>query len=156
MIRYALACEAGHAFESWFRDSDAFDAQAARGLVACPVCGSAKVGKSVMAPAVARTDKLAPVRSPAPEAPAQAASAQMALLDERQTKLREMARALHAEIAAKTEDVGARFPQEARAMHEGEAPHRPIRGEASLSEARALIEDGVPILPVPSLPEDRH
>lgn len=153
MIRYALACEAGHNFESWFRESASFDAQAAAGLVECPVCGSAKVGKRIMAPSVARTDResVVPAAASAP-GPAPA----MALLDEKQSRLRAMARALRAEIEEKTEDVGRRFPDEARAMHEGDQPQRSIRGEATAEEARALLEDGVPILPIPGLPEDRH
>jgi hypothetical protein len=135
MIRYALACEAGHAFESWFADSDTFESQRARGLVECPFCGSSSVDKQVMTPAVARTDDGA---------------------DARASEQRARMRALRAEIAAKTEDVGRRFPQEARRIHHGDAPERAIRGEASLEEARDLLEEGVPVLPLPALPDERN
>jgi hypothetical protein len=137
MIRYALACEAAHAFESWFADSDAFESQRARGLVECPVCGSQRIDKQVMTPAVARTDD-------GPGADARAA------------EQRARMRALRAEIAEKTEDVGRRFPQEARRIHQGDAPERAIRGEASLEEARDLLEEGVPVLPLPTLPDERN
>ena len=134
MIRYALACDAGHDFESWFGDSGAFESQRARGLVECPFCGSKRVEKQVMNPAVARTD----------DAPDHAA------------RMRARIRAMRAEIAEKTEDVGRRFPQEARRIHHGDAPERAIRGEASLEEARELLEEGVPVLPVPAPPDERN
>lgn len=137
MIRYALACAAGHEFESWFGDSDAFEAQRERGLVECPHCGSLDVSKQVMTPALARAES-APASDKASRAFA----------------MRERMRALRAEVAAKTEDVGARFPEEARRIHKGEAPERAIRGEASWQEARRLLEDGVPVLPLPTLPDD--
>ena len=137
MIRYALACEAGHDFESWFGDSDAFESQRARGLVECPFCGSKTIEKQVMTPAVARTDEGAGS-------------------DARAAAMRARIRAMRAEIAEKTEDVGRRFPQEARRIHHGDAPERAIRGEASLEEARELLEEGVPVLPVPGLPDDGH
>lgn len=168
MIKYALLCEAGHEFESWFPGADSFDEQARRGFVACPVCGGTRVSKQIMAPAVARRDRDARARGaqdrgapPAPQAPAQEAPARetpaaLAVLDEKQRALREMMRALRAEIVSKTEDLGRRFPEEARRMHEGAAPQRSIRGEATPEEARALIEDGVEILPLPPLPDDRN
>lgn len=134
MIRYALACDAGHDFESWFGDSEAFESQRARGLVECPFCGSKRVEKQVMNPAVARTD----------DGPDHAA------------RMRARIRAMRAEIAEKTEDVGRRFPQEARRIHHGDAPERAIRGEASLEEARELLEEGVPVLPVPAPPDERN
>jgi hypothetical protein len=137
MIRYALVCAAGHDFESWFGHSDAFEAQRARGLVECPFCGSKEVEKQVMTPSVARTDD-------APDHDVRAAG------------LRARVRALRAEIASNTEDVGRRFPEEARRMHQGDAPERAIRGEASHEEARELIEEGVPVLPIPALPDERN
>ena len=140
MIKYALACENEHGFESWFPDSDSYDKQALRGLIACPECNSTRVAKAIMAPAIA-------AGRPAPTAP-------VALLDERQQRLREIARHLRQEIITNTDDVGAKFPQEARAIHEGEAPPRSIRGQATLEEARALIEDGVGVLPLPTLPDE--
>lgn len=152
MIRYALVCDEGHEFESWFRDADAYEAQAARGLVSCARCGSTRVAKAIMAPAVARRDNAAPARQAAtPTAPEP-----VALIDETQRELRGAIRALRARIEANTEDLGPRFPEEARRIHEGEAPQRSIRGEASLDDARALIEDGIEILPIPALPDERN
>lgn len=159
MIRYALICETGHEFESWFASAASFDAQAERGLVTCAACGSARVSKAIMAPAVARRDRLAPVKAapePAQAEPVAEASAPVALLDEKQRALREMMRALRAEIVSNTEDLGRAFPDEARRIHEGEAPQRSIRGEATAEEARALIEEGVQILPMPTLPDKRN
>jgi hypothetical protein len=140
MIKYALACEKRHSFESWFPDSASYDVQARRGLIACPVCNSTRISKAIMAPSIAtgRKAEVAPV----------------ALLDERQQRLREIARHLRQEIIANTDDVGAKFPEEARAIHEGDAPARSIRGQATLDEARALIEDGVGVLPLPFLPDE--
>jgi len=140
MIKYALACDKGHSFESWFPDSGSYDVQAKRGLIACPECNSSRVSKAIMAPAIATGQK--------------AAAGPVALLDERQQRLREMARHLRKEIIANTDDVGAKFPEEARAIHDGEAPARSIRGQATLEEARALIEDGVGVLPLPFLPDE--
>ena len=152
MIRYALICENAHPFESWFRDSASFDTQARRGLVECPQCGSALVTKAVMAPAV----RTARRKSADAETPAPAEAEPVALIDGRQKKLREMMRALHKEIVATADNVGAAFPEEARAQHEGEAPRRSIYGQASAEDVRALIEDGIDIAPMPSLPDERN
>ncbi|HDR27222.1 DUF1178 family protein [Rhodovulum sp.] len=135
MIRYLLDCAKGHRFESWFQSADAFDKLHAAGLVACAVCGSSDVTKSLMAPAVA-PDRAPPARPLSqPASPAEQALAE-----------------LRRRIEAESEDVGLRFVKEARDMHEGLAPRRAIRGEARLDEARALIEEGVPIAPLPFIP----
>jgi hypothetical protein len=145
MIKYALACDKGHDFESWFSDGPAYDKQSRRGLIACPDCGSTRVSKALMAPAVVSRSKR----------PAREASAQpVALIDERQRALRQAVRALRQEIEASTDDVGAQFPDVARAMHAGEAPERAIRGQAKREEVEALIEEGVDVMPVPYAPED--
>jgi hypothetical protein len=146
MIKYALSCDKAHSFESWFPNSESYDVQARRGLIACPECGSARVSKAIMAPAIGGGEK----RRKREEAPA----APVALLDERQQRLREIARQLRQEIIANSDDVGAKFPEEARAIHDGDAPARSIRGQATAEEARALIEDGVGVLPLPFLPEE--
>jgi hypothetical protein len=146
MIKYALSCDKAHSFESWFPNSESYDVQARRGLIACPECGSARVSKAIMAPAIVGGEK----RRKREEAPA----APVALLDERQQRLREIARQLRQEIIANSDDVGAKFPEEARAIHDGDAPARSIRGQATAEEARALIEDGVGVLPMPFLPEE--
>jgi hypothetical protein len=148
MIRFSLVCDQGHDFESWFASGASYDSQARRGQVACPVCHSQKVTKALMAPSIAgiRNNDLPP--SP-PQAPVP-----VALLDERQQKLRSMARQLRAEIEKNTVDVGGEFPGIARAIHEGEEPHRSIRGKASSAEVRSLIEDGIGVLPLPLLPDE--
>lgn len=159
MIKYALICDADHEFESWFPDSASYDKQVKRGLVACPFCQTTKVSKAIMAPNVARKDKdrLAVANDDeAAPAPAAAPAQNIALLDEQQQQLRGMIRELHEKIVANTDDVGENFPEEARKMHEGETPARSIRGKASFEEARELLEDGIPVLPIPDLPEERH
>jgi hypothetical protein len=151
MIRYSLVCEAGHGFESWFPSSDSYDEQAARGLVTCPVCDSAKVSKALMVPRVARTDR---ERSSVP-VPAQPDQPQT-LIAEPERQIRAMLRALREHVVAHSEHVGARFPEEARKIHYGEAEGRSIYGEASPAEARALIEEGIEVAAIPILPDDRN
>lgn len=155
MIKYSLVCENAHEFESWFADSDGFETQARRGLVTCPECHTAKVQKAIMSPSVARRD--GPTRSAPQDSTVVVDSNEpqpIALLDERQLALKAMLRHVHGEIVRRTEDVGRQFPEEARRMHEGDLPHRSIRGEASLQEAKELLEDGIEIMPVPRLPDD--
>ena len=135
MIRYSLTCAEGHDFESWFASAAAFDDLTARGLVSCGICGGSKVSKALMAPAVSQT--AAPVQGlRQPPSPAEEALA-----------------ALRREIEAKSEYVGTDFASEARRMHEGDTPERAIHGEARPEEARKLIEDGVPVAPLPFLPK---
>jgi hypothetical protein len=148
MIRYALVCDVAHEFDSWFASADAYDQQIKRGLVACPVCDTTRVAKAIMSPNVARRDREA--------APEPAAPQQVALLDPQAQALRDLIREVRAKILESTTDVGAAFPEEARKIHDGEAEARPIRGEASWEEARALVEDGVEIMPIPQLPEERN
>jgi hypothetical protein len=150
MIKYALICDKNHSFESWFPDSQSFDRLARRGLVACPECDSTRVAKALMAPAVVGGKKAARAAGQ----PAEAASANVALIDERHQRLRELAKELRQEIMTKTDDVGRRFPEEARAMHVGETPVRSIRGQATIEEARALLEEGVGVLPIPQIPDE--
>jgi hypothetical protein len=149
MIRYSLVCEAGHGFESWFPSSDSFDTQVARGLVACPVCDSTAVGKALMVPSIARTDR-APVTPPAQ------AEAPVALIAEPERQVRAMLKALREHVVSHSEHVGARFPEEARKIHYGEAEGRSIYGEASPAEARALIDEGIEVAAIPILPDDRN
>ena len=150
MIRYDLICDNGHPFESWFAGSDAYDTQARRGFVTCPHCDCAKVSKQIMAPRLKRTDK----RSSAEMA--EAPTAPVALLDGKAAAMREMAKAFRAHVEANSQDVGKAFPEEARKIHYGESRKRSIRGEATLEDARELIEEGVTVLPMPVLPEDRN
>jgi hypothetical protein len=148
MIKYALACEQAHEFESWFPSSEAFETQRKRGFVTCPFCNSAKVEKQIMAPSVARTDKA--LTAPAPEAQP------MAVLSERERELRAALRALREHVMKNAENVGKDFVEEARKMHYGETEERSIFGEADLAEARALLEEGIDVLPLPIVPDDRN
>ncbi|HHL22393.1 MAG TPA: DUF1178 family protein [Aliiroseovarius sp.] len=138
MIRYALKCSQGHAFESWFQSAGAFDDLMEKGLVTCPECGAGKVAKAVMAPRVS-----ARAHGEAPDGSA------MSVPDD--TVARALAE-MRARIEAESDYVGPRFAEEARAMHLGDAPERAIHGEAKPKEAMALIEEGVPVLPLPFLP----
>lgn len=151
MIRYSLRCEAGHEFESWFQDSAAFDKQVKRKLVACPVCDSVKVEKAIMAPRIARKrgEKRAPQQPNESTAPTP-----MVLSPE--NELRAKLRELRDFVKSNAEDVGQRFPTEARKMHYGEIKHRPIYGEATPDDAKSLVEEGVDVMPLPVLPEDRN
>ncbi|CAN1529113.1 Protein of unknown function DUF1178 [Rhabdaerophilaceae bacterium] len=143
MIRYALACESGHAFESWFRSSDDFDQQAKRGLVGCPHCKSVKVSKQIMAPAV---------RLPAePEV-----ATPVALSDPRDVEMRQFLRAYRQFVEQNAENVGLAFAEEARKIHYGETEERAIYGAATPSDVQALYEEGVEVAPLPLLPDDRH
>jgi hypothetical protein len=156
MIHYTLRCERGHAFESWFQSSSAYEAQEKRKLVNCPVCGSAKVERAIMAPQIV-SKKARNSAEPAPAAPVDAAApASTPLLMAQERELRAKLRELREHIVKNADNVGERFPNEARKMHYGDIEHRPISGEASPDEARALIEEGVEVSPLPVLPDDRN
>lgn len=129
MIRYTLHCDKGHQFDSWFKSSEAYDALRRAGQLGCAECGSTRVEKTLMAPAVAK-------------------AGDASLRDAPPSGLEK----LRAEIEAKSDYVGLSFASEARAMHEGSIPERPIHGEARAEDARKLIEDGVPVAPLPFMP----
>lgn len=133
MIRYALRCDRGHDFEGWFRSSEAFETTLAARHVTCTQCGSADVRKSLMAPAVGTARQAADATTP-PETALQA---------------------LRRQIEASSDYVGLKFADEARAMHEGRTPTRAIHGEARIEDARKLIEDGVPVAPLPFIPRQK-
>ncbi|MGZ3174030.1 MAG: DUF1178 family protein [Croceibacterium sp.] len=156
MIRYTLRCDHGHAFESWFQSSTAYEAQEKRKLVSCPVCGSAKVERAIMAPQIVNKK----ARDSAVLAPAAAtevaAPASTPLLMAQERELRAKLKELRDHIVKTADNVGERFPNEARKMHYGDIEHRPIYGEASPDEARSLIEEGVEVTPLPVLPDDRN
>lgn len=135
MIRYSLKCDHDHAFESWFASAEAFDRLLSSGMVACTVCGSAKVEKTLMAPAVrnARDDTPKPLTAPQSEV---------------ETALAQMRRA----VEENSDYVGVNFVSEARAMHEGTAPERSIWGEAKLEDAKALADEGIAVTPLPFMP----
>ena len=132
MIRYALRCERDHTFESWFQNSSAYETQVKRKLVSCPLCGSDSIEKAVMAPRIA--SKKGRKSTQALEAPA--ATKPLAMVPERE--LRAKLKELRDHIVKNADNVGERFPNEARKMHYGEIDHRPIYGEASREEAHAL------------------
>lgn len=149
MIRYSLGCDNGHGFESWFPSSGAYDSQRRRGLVSCPVCGSAEIDKQLMAPQVTRTDRRPEGRKPP-------AKQEVALMSPDEHDLRRKLAGLRADLVKNSDYVGDRFPDEARAMHDGEIEHRSIWGEATPEEARALAEDGIEVAPLPPKFEDRN
>ena len=156
MIRYSLRCERGHAFESWFQSSSAYESQEKRRLVNCPVCGSAKVERAIMAPQIV-SKKGKDIAAPAPAAATEVtAPASTPLMMAQERELRAKLKELRDHIVKNADNVGERFPNEARKMHYGDIEHRPIYGEASPDEARSLIEEGVEVTPLPVLPEDRN
>jgi hypothetical protein len=152
MIVYDLSCHDGHRFEGWFGSSAEFENQRARGLLACPACGTSEVSKAPMAPAVPAKDNrrqevLPPETRPMANTPMSPAM---------HKALAALARA-QAEALKNSTWVGDRFAEETRKMHYGEREEAPIHGQASLAEARALIDEGVPIapLPLPVAPPDK-
>lgn len=142
MIRYTLKCSNDHSFDSWFQSANAFDGLAARGLVSCAVCGVMTVAKSLMAPAVRPARNVAEPATAKPTGPLSTPEGQM----------EEALAALRREVEANSEYVGMNFATEARRIHAGNAPERAIYGEAKPDEARKLIEDGVPVAPLPFVP----
>ena len=159
MIRYNLRCERGHAFESWFQSSSAYESQEKRKLVSCPSCGSTKVERAIMAPQIV-SKKGREVAVPEPAASAAPSEMTMTestpLLMSQERELRAKLKELRDHITKNADNVGERFPNEARKMHYGDIEHRPIYGEASPDEARALIDEGVEVSPLPVLPDDRN
>jgi hypothetical protein len=171
MIRYALNCEQGHTFESWFANSAAYDKQAKRGLVSCPVCGSVKVEKAIMAPSLAANlggggtaDPRPPTPpNPTPPPPLQPApmppippKTPVAMMSSAERELRHKLKELRDHITKNAHYVGPRFPEEARKIHYGETEHRSIYGEASPEEAEQLHEEGIEFHPLPILPDDKN
>jgi len=160
MIRYSLICEKKHDFEIWFKNSADYDRQAKRGLVTCPACGSAKVEKALMAPSLGRgagKGSSAPVPDSAPpvEAPAENKTP-VAMMSPQEREFRAKLKELRDHLTKNADNVGAKFPEEARKMHYGESEHRSIYGEASPQEAKELLEEGVELHPLPVLPDDRN
>lgn len=141
MIRFSLHCDQAHEFEGWFRSNDDYDTQRKRGFVECPACGSNKVSKALMAPAVSTSRK----------------QEKMALaMGAEQRRMMSEIKALTDKMKEGAENVGDKFAEEARKIHFGETEQRGIYGEASLDEVKGLAEDGVPFMPIPVLPEDRN
>jgi len=143
MIRYALACEQGHAFETWFQNSAAYDRQAARSLISCPICGSTKVTKALMTPQISGAKKR---DDPAP----------VAMVSPQEREFRKKLKELREHLVKNADYVGQKFPEEARKMHYGEVEHRSIYGEATSEQAKELHEEGIEFHPLPVLPDERN
>jgi len=166
MIRYALACDNGHTFESWFQNSAAYDKQVKRGLIGCPACGSTKVEKALMTPGLSGTRKRgtrAPVPAhdapaPTPETPAAVSEAPspVAMMSPQEREFRKKLKELREHLTKNADYVGPKFPEEARKMHYGEIEHRSIYGEASPQDAKDLHEEGIEFHPLPVLPDERN
>ncbi len=155
MIRYTLRCDKAHEFESWFASSQAYESQARRKLVSCPVCGSAKVEKAIMAPALKRSRKGAKAApEAAPPEQASEAKAPVAILSPQEAEFRNKLKEVRDHLTKNADYVGARFPEEARRMHYGEIEHRSIYGEASPDDAKELAEEGIEFHPLPALPDE--
>ncbi|QKV20208.1 DUF1178 family protein [Oricola thermophila] len=140
MIKFSLICDQGHDFEAWFRNTGDFETQKKRGFLECPSCGSTRISKALMAPNVSTARKREEV------AVATGNGAQREIM----AKLQEMARA----VKKNGEDVGERFPEEARKIHYGESDPRGIYGKATPDEVASLLDEGVEVLPLPDLPEE--
>jgi len=134
MIRYALKCAQGHCFDSWFQSAEAFDTLAAKGHIACAICGEGRVEKALMAPKVSAAP--APLSTPTSDVERKIAS-------------------FRAKVEAEATYVGGRFAQEARAIHASDDPSKPIWGEANATEAKALLEDGITVAPLPFGPKSK-
>ncbi len=144
---FDLQCEHGHVFEGWFASHDDYDTQRARGLVACPMCDSKQIAKRLSAPHLNVSHLHAPESAPLEPAAARDDKAAMAAL---QAHVMRQVR----ELVRSTENVGPRFAEEARRIHEGEADERPIRGTATLEERAALADDGIEVLALPAFLDD--
>ena len=162
MIRYALTCEKGHAFESWFQNSAAFDTQVKRGLVTCPACDSNKIEKTIMAPRISgakkRGDAPTPLPSTDPPAPATTPDvpAPVAMMSPQEREFRKKLKELREHLTKNADYVGQKFPEEARKMHYGETEHRSIYGEASPKDAKELADEGIEFHPLPMLPDEQN
>ena len=160
MIKYTLVCDKKHSFESWFANSEAYDKQAKKKLVTCPICDSAKVEKALMAPRLtAKGNKRKTGRPEAMPAIAPAAvpdTTPVAIASPEEKEFRTKLKELRDHLVKNSDNVGQKFPEEARKMHYGETEHRSIYGEATPEQAKELIEEGVELLPLPVLPEDRN
>ena len=159
MIKYALVCDTGHEFESWFADSAAYDKQRKKKLVLCPVCDSGKVDKAIMAPRIsAKKGKRPTTAAPASvvnEAPA-GPPAPVAMISPQEMEFRSKLKELRDHLVKNAENVGGKFPVEARKMHYGEVKQHSIYGVATPQDAKELLEEGIECHPLPVLPDERN
>jgi hypothetical protein len=166
MIRYSLVCDRKHDFEVWFNNSADYDKQAKRGLVSCPACGSITVEKALMAPSLgagtkkkSRAAAARAIEAPATAdvaAPAAEAAAPVAMMSPQEKEFRAKLKELRDHLTKNADNVGKKFPEEARKMHYGETEHRSIYGEASTEDAKELLEEGIEFHPLPILPDERN
>lgn len=160
MIRYALICDKKHEFEAWFQASSDYDKQRKRGLVTCPVCDTDKIEKAIMAPSISRAGKrrsdLAQIETEVASAEPAPPSAPFAMVPPEEREFRAKLKELRDHMVRNADNVGRKFPEEARKMHYGEIEHRSIYGEASPDEARALHDEGIEFHPLPVLPDDKN
>ena len=165
MIKYRLRCQRGHEFETWFQSSVAYDRLAKQGQLTCAACGSDSIEKAMMAPSIAKgLANHEPALSPAASARVPVARPPPGLVDTPGTEpqrlepqdLRAALKAFRQQMLATSDNVGPRFAEEARRIHEDEAPARSIYGQATRDEALELIEDGIAFLPLPPAPEDAN
>lgn len=140
MIQFTLACAAGHKFDAWFRNADAYEDQSARGVLCCPICNSSQVEKALMAPAVARASEKVSLSAGHPE----------------HGEFLKAMRALRQKMTADADYVGDKFAEEARKIHYEEAEARGIYGEATRDEVVSLIDEGVEFMPLPSVPDEHN
>ena len=166
MIKYTLVCDHKHTFESWFANSEAYDKQVKKKLVTCPACDSATVEKALMAPRLnAKGNKRksgrpemvsAQATTPAAVPETTPETSPVAIASPEEKEFRQKLRELRDHLVKNADNVGRKFPEEARKMHYGETEHRSIYGEASPDEAKEMLEEGIELHPLPVLPDDRN
>lgn len=167
MIRYSLVCERKHDFEIWFKNSADYDRQVKRGLVTCPQCNSAKVEKALMTPQLGSSSKKGrrarpadmpptPETAPTPAQPEATAPSPVAMISPQEHEVRAKLKELREHLTKNADNVGAKFPDEARKMHYGDIEHRSIYGEATAEDAKELHDEGIDFYPLPVLPDDRN
>jgi len=142
MISFRLACDKDHVFDGWFGSSEDFEAQKQRKLVECPTCGSIEVEKTLMAPTVSTARKKETMA--------------VATMDKARNEVMREMKALRDKVIENSDDVGERFPEEARKIHYGETEARGIYGQATKDDVESLLEEGVEIAPLPVLPDDAN
>jgi|APCry1669189241_1035207.scaffolds.fasta_scaffold98386_2 hypothetical protein len=148
MIKFSLICDRAHEFESWFQDSDAFEHLKDHGAVECPQCNSSHVSKAVMSPFVAARTRL-------DKSQGEGSSAHLALADQQQ-QIRQQMRALHEHVTKNAENVGEAFTEEARKQHFGETEPRAIYGKASMDDVSEMLEEGIPVFPLPDVADEMN
>lgn len=145
MIKYRLHCPELHEFEAWFSNITNYENQTKSGHLSCPICGSSRISKAIMAPAITRSSKKSPESKISPK------------LDKKKSQeLGDLVRKLHTALKKNAEYVGPRFPEEARRIHYDETSPRGIYGEATSQEVSELNEEGIEVLMIPKLPEDNN